>query len=131
MRAGGGVDGVSDGFSANLDPAATDYRRLSAEDLAAVLGPEHRLARNETELVRDVNLERVGMELFGWTILAAAVAIAADWIVANRFYAPREEPPQATDVVAEFDGLPDDEEQESVGAGAGAEPPPLPRGGRA
>ena len=131
VRAGGGVDGVSDGFSANLDPAATDYRRLSAEDLAAVLGPEHRLARNETELVRDVNLERVGMELFGWTILAAAVAIAADWIVANRFYAPREEPPQATDVVAEFDGLPDDEEQESVGAGAGAEPPPLPRGGRA
>jgi hypothetical protein len=96
-----------------------------------VLGPEHRLARNETELVRDVNLERVGMELFGWAILAAAVAIAADWIVANRFYAPRAEPPQATDVVAEFDGLPDDEEEESVQAGVGTEPPPLPRGDRA
>lgn len=125
VRAGGGVDGVAEGFSVNLDAAATDFRRLSAEDLTTVLGSDHRLARNEAELVRDVNLERVGAELFGWAILAAAIAIAADWIVANRFYAPREEAPQVADMAAEFDELLNQEEQESVSLGAGAEPPPL------
>jgi hypothetical protein len=89
VRAGGAVGGVADGFSVTLDPTTTDFRRLSPEQLASVLGPGHRLARTEEELVRDVNLERVGSELFGWAILLAAVAMAADWVVANRFYAPR------------------------------------------
>ena len=90
VRAGGEAAGVSKGFSANLPPPATDYARLDAAALAAVLGERHRLARTEAELVRDVNLERVGAELFGWLVLLAAAAMAADWIVANRFYAPRE-----------------------------------------
>lgn len=89
VRAGGAVGGVADGFSATLDPTTTDFRRLSPEQLSSVLGPGHRVARTETELVRDVNLERVGSELFGWAILLAAIAMAADWVVANRFYAPR------------------------------------------
>ena len=126
VRAGGAADGVADGFSASLDAAATDFRRLSPEDLAAVLGPAHRLARDEVELVRDVNLERVGAELFGWTIVLAALAMAADWMVANRFYAPREEVPQAGDVVAEFDEALAEEDQEPSWAGAPSEPPPLP-----
>jgi hypothetical protein len=130
VRAGGGVDGVTDGFSANLDAAATDYRRLSAEDLGAVLGPDHRLARTEAELVRDVNLERVGTELFGWAILLAAVVMAADWIVANRFYTPREVAPETADVVAEFDeALADKDEEEPSWAGTAPEPPPLPSRG--
>ena len=83
------MGGVATGFSANLPASATDFRRVAADDLAAVLGPGHRLARTEAELVRDVNLERVGAELFGWAILLAAAAMAADWIAANRFYAPR------------------------------------------
>ena len=41
--------------------------------------------------MRDVNLERIGSELYGWVILLAALAMAGDWIVANRFYAPRDE----------------------------------------
>jgi hypothetical protein len=89
VRAGGAVGGVADGFSVTLDPSATDFRRLSSDQLADVLGPGHRLARTEEELVRDVHLERVGSELFGWAIVLAALAMAADWIVANRFYAPR------------------------------------------
>jgi len=91
VRAGGQVGGVATGFSANLPPAATDFTRLPPDALATAVGAGHRLVRNEAELVRDVNLERVGAELYGWIILLAAVAMAADWIAANRFYAPRED----------------------------------------
>ena len=91
IRAGGDAAGVAEGFSANLPPAATDCTPLAAETLAPLLGPEARVARTERDLVRDVKLERVGTELFGWIILLAAAAMAADWIVANRFYAPRDD----------------------------------------
>ncbi|MFM8892588.1 MAG: hypothetical protein ACKOTB_13375, partial [Planctomycetia bacterium] len=90
-RAGAAADGIVTGFSAALAPEATDFVRLSADGLAAVWGAGQRVARTDAELVRDVNLGRVGAELFGWVILLAAAAMAGDWIVANRFYAPREE----------------------------------------
>ncbi|MFM8413446.1 MAG: BatA domain-containing protein [Planctomycetota bacterium] len=133
VRAGGQAAGVADGFSVNLGPAATDFRRLSPDDLTRVLGPGHRLARTEEEIVRDVNLERIGTELFGWGILVAAIAMAADWILANRFYKPRE--PEATEnAVAGFEDLDgeappraeDDEEALAAGAARSATPPPLP-----
>jgi len=95
VRAGGEAAGFVKGFSANLDAAATDTARLDDELLRAVLGPAARVARTEQELVRDVNLERVGAELSGWLLLLAAAVIAADWMVANRFYAPRGEPAPA------------------------------------
>lgn len=96
VRSGGEVGGFAKGFSANLAAAATDFTRLAPEQLAAALGPEHRIARTENELVRDVDLGRVGAELFGWLILLAAVAMVADWMLANRFYAPLEESAGAT-----------------------------------
>jgi len=102
IRAGGAVGGISTGFSANLDPAATDFSRLSPEALAAVCGPGHRLARTEAELVRDVALERVGAELYGWIILLVAGVMAGDWIMANRFYAPREAIDAGSRPAAEF-----------------------------
>ena len=52
--------------------------------------------------MRDVNLERVGAELFGWIILLTALIMAADWIVANRFYAPREGAEAERAAAAEF-----------------------------
>ncbi len=88
LRSGGQVGGFAKGFSANLAPAATDFARLAPEPLATVLGPGHRLARTEADLVRDVALGRIGAELFGWLILVAAAAMAIDWMLANRFYAP-------------------------------------------
>ena len=108
VRAGGEAGGLATGFSANLDASATDSARLDDELVRTVLGPAARIARTERELVRDVNLERVGAELSGWLLLLAAAAVAADWAVANRFYAPRSEPapPGA--------------------AGGFPEPPPLP-----
>lgn len=102
VRAGGAVGGMMLGFSANLDPSATDFTRLGADSLAGVWGKEQRVARTEAELVRDVNLERVGAELFGWGILLVAAVMAADWIVANRFYAPRDEVADDTGPAAEF-----------------------------
>jgi hypothetical protein len=136
VRAGGGQEGVADGFSVTLDPTATDFRRLSPEQLRATFGPDQRLARTEEELVRDVNLERIGSELFGWAILLAALAMAADWIVANRFYRPKQgiEPP--ADAAAEFEAAGEDEsarppaagwppaEQGAAGRSAAAGPPP-------
>ena len=113
VRAGGESGGVAKGFSANLPPAATDYTRLPPETLAGLLGEGHRLARNEAELVRDVNLERIGAELFGWLIVLAAVVMAADWIVANRFYAPREAVGAGQGAAAAF------------AAEAAGEPPPI------
>lgn len=92
IRAGGEVAGIATGFSANLPRSAVDFTRVPAADLAAVLGPRSRLARTEAELVRDVNLERIGAELYGWIILLAAAVMAADWLVANRFYGAREAP---------------------------------------
>jgi len=136
VRAGGAIGGVSDGFSVVLNPTAIDFRRLTPEQLGDVLGPEHRLARTEDELVRDVNLERIGSELFGWMIVLAAVAMAADWIMANRFYAPRDgiEPPaDAAVVFAEEETaawLADDASGQAADGGHGAPrapgPPPLP-----
>jgi len=91
VRAGGEAGGFAKGFSATLDPRATDFQRLPAEQITALIGPGQRVARTADELVRDVSLGRVGAELFGWLILLAAAAMAADWVLANRFYAPRDE----------------------------------------
>ena len=137
VRAGGATGGVATGFSANLDPAATDFTRLTPESLAAVWGAGQRLARTEDELVRDVNLERVGAELFGWVILLAAAVMAADWIVANRFYAPREESTGDVSPAVEFAAAAKEATAARAKVGAGAtwpqprsgdatEPPPLP-----
>jgi hypothetical protein len=135
VRAGGEAAGVTDGFSANLDASATDFRRLAAEDLARVLGPGHRLARTADELVRDVKLDRIGTELFSWLIVLAAVVMAADWIVANRFYRPRETAEGERDAAAEFaesleDAAGGDEGADAAGEASsqpvGRSTPPLP-----
>ena len=106
IRSGGEVGGLSKGFSVNLDPAATDFRHLEPETLAGLFGGGHRLARTEAELVRDVNLERIGAELYGWLVIAVAALMAGDWIVANRFYAPRDDAAPASGQPAPADGPP-------------------------
>jgi len=106
VRGGGEAGGVVKGFSANLDPSATDAARLGDDLLAAVVGPAARIAADEHELVRDVNLERVGAELSGWLLLLAAAAMAADWMIANRFYAPKHVDAPAGDATVGFAGPP-------------------------
>lgn len=124
VRVGGEVGGVSRGFSANLAAATTDFKRLDDERLAPLLGTGHRLARSEADLVRDVNLERVGAELYGWIILLAALAMAADWMVANRFYTPRAAEGQRTvEAIAESFAGP---VPGPAGPGTPTVPPPVP-----
>ena len=115
VRSGGDVGGLSKGFSVNLPPAATDFRRLADDTLAAALGPGHRLARSAEEIVRDVTLERVGTELYPWVIVLVALAMAADWIAANKFYAPREGAEAERAAAVEF-----------AAEEAGVTPPPVP-----
>jgi hypothetical protein len=88
IRSGGQADGLAKGFSANLAPAATNVSRLDRAVVAGLFGPSARIARTEDELVREVNLERVGAELYGWIIVLVAAFMAVDWILANRFYPP-------------------------------------------
>ena len=111
VRSGGDAVGIVRGFSANLAPDSVDVRRLADAGLVAALGEGFRLASSEAELVRDVKLERVGAELSGWFIILAALAMAGDWIVANRFYAPRDDAGMAPD---------------GAGGSSPAAPPPLP-----
>jgi hypothetical protein len=87
----GGSGGFRGGFTANLDAASTDIRRLEPEAVEELLGERVRIARTDREIVRDINLGRVGTELFGWLIVLVAVVMAGDWMVANRFYAARED----------------------------------------
>jgi hypothetical protein len=79
--------------------------------------------------VRDVDLTRVGSELFSWIIVLAALAMAADWIVANRFYAPREDfgtqPGAAATFAAEAAA------DAAIAASSIPQPPPLPAAGGA
>jgi hypothetical protein len=102
VRAGGEAGGFAKGFSATLDPRATDFTRLPPEQLAALISQGQRVAQTESELVRDVDLGRIGAELFGWLILVAAAAMAVDWVLANRFYAPRDDADAALRPAAEF-----------------------------
>ncbi len=116
IRSGGDTDGIAEGLSANFDAAATDCEHLEPQMLAGLFGEDHHLARTEADLVRDVNLERIGAELYGWLIVLVALLMVGDWIVANRFYAPREstagEPQAATAFAEATDPTPS--------------PPPLP-----
>ncbi len=102
IRAGGEVGGLAEGFSVNLDPAATDFTPLDAAATEAALGAAADLVRDEQQLVREVVQERVGSELYGWLIVLGAVVMAGDWLLANRFYASRDDADEAPKPAAAF-----------------------------
>jgi hypothetical protein len=60
----------------------------------------------------------VGSELYPWVIVLVALAMAADWIAANRFYAPREGIDAQRVAAAEFAA--------DVPPAGSAVPPPVP-----
>ncbi len=87
VQAGGGIAGADRGFSVNLRPEQTDMTRITRDELTELLGPEqYRLARNREEIDRDVSLGRVGQELYPYLIVLVALVLAAEHVVANRFY---------------------------------------------
>ncbi len=87
VQAGGTDDGVDRGFSVNLAAMQTRLERLSRDELAAYFGPvPFRFARSEEEIEINVNTARVGRELFPMLIVAVALILGLEQVVANRFY---------------------------------------------
>ncbi len=83
----GGDDGVRLGFSVNGSPETSQLERATPEELASVFGDvPYRVARNQAEIVRDVNLDRVGREIYPLLMLLAVLALLAEQWLANRFY---------------------------------------------
>ena len=87
VRAGGRQARLDRGFSVN---APAENSRLARADFAAiesVLGKDRvRLARTREEIEVRVGLGRVGRELFPALILVLVVVLAAEQLLANRFY---------------------------------------------
>ncbi|MBN1909891.1 MAG: BatA and WFA domain-containing protein [Pirellulales bacterium] len=83
----GGELGVQRGFSVNLTMSQTELTRATPEELEALFGPiAHRIARSRSEIERDVNLGRVGRELYPLLILLVVLILSGEHWVANRFY---------------------------------------------
>ena len=87
VRAGGGQGAVSLGFSANLPGDVSQLDRASAEDLRQLFGDvKMRIARNREEIDRNVNMQRVGRELYPLLIILMVGFLAAEQLLSNYFY---------------------------------------------
>jgi hypothetical protein len=75
------------GFSVNLPPEISRLERAKPNEVVASLGGDRtRIARTQEEIELRVGLGRVGRELFPALIVAVAVVLAAEQLLANRFY---------------------------------------------
>ncbi|MHB1034032.1 MAG: BatA domain-containing protein [Pirellulales bacterium] len=87
VEAGGQQNGLRRGFSVNLASEASRLDRASREDLDGIFGPfEYRMARDRTQIDRNLSRGRVGRELYPYLIALVAIALALEHIVASRFY---------------------------------------------
>jgi hypothetical protein len=87
VRAGGRDGQLDRGFSINLPAEATRLERVPAAELVDALGKERtRVARTQQEIELRVGLGRMGHELFPALIIAVALVLAAEQLLANRFY---------------------------------------------
>jgi hypothetical protein len=90
VRAGGREGQLDRGFSINLPAAITRLERVPPAELVESLGKDRaRVARTQEEIEVRVGLGRVGRELFPALIIAMAVVLAAEQLLANRFYHER------------------------------------------
>ena len=87
VAAGGTEDAYRSGFSVNLASEQTDLTRTDEERLHEVFGEaSFRMARQRSELEGKVSRGRVGRELFPTLVLLLAFVLAAEHVLANRFY---------------------------------------------
>jgi hypothetical protein len=87
LRAGGQQENLDRGFSVNAPAEMSRLDRTTAADVVKALGSERaRVATNRDEIAVRVGLGRVGRELFPILILVVALAMAAEQLLANRFY---------------------------------------------
>jgi hypothetical protein len=88
VRAGGERERLDLGFSINTPVEMSQLDRVAAADVIAALGRDRaRLATNRDEIAVGIGIGRHGRELFPLLILAVALAMAAEQLLANRFYA--------------------------------------------
>ncbi len=87
VAAGGTADAYRGGFSVNLASEQTDLTRTDEEHLKQIFGETpFRMARQRSEVEGNVSRGRVGRELFPAMILLLAFVLAAEHLLANRFY---------------------------------------------
>ena len=87
VLAGGAAERFDRPFSVNLPPEQTELARADREHLARIFGDApFQVARQRGELEGNVNRGRVGRELFPMLILLLALVLAAEHLLANRFY---------------------------------------------
>lgn len=83
----GGDEGLDLGFSVNLPPQLTSVTRIDEPQLKELLGElKFHVARRPEQIEREVSTGRVGRELFPLLIALVALLLAAEHVLANRFY---------------------------------------------
>jgi Aerotolerance regulator N-terminal len=87
VRAGGENAKLDRGFSINCPAAMSQLARVDFTTIAKALGEDRvRLAHNRDEIEIRVGLGRMGRELFPAVIVAMALVLGTENILANRFY---------------------------------------------
>ena len=87
VRAGGRDGRLDRGFSVNCSPAVSDLARIDFAAIAAALGKDRvQLARSRAEIEVRVGQGRRGRELFPSLIVAMAIVLGIEQLLANRFY---------------------------------------------
>jgi len=87
VLSGGRESGFDRPLSVNLAPEQTQLERLDKNELAQIFAPNKiRIAQTKQQIDRDISMGRVGRELFPPLILAVAVFLALESLLANRFY---------------------------------------------
>jgi hypothetical protein len=75
------------GFSVNLAEGTTRLDRILPEQLDNVLGKDrYQVATKQSEITRDVDESRTGSEFYPFLMVALAVVLGLEHLIANRFY---------------------------------------------
>ena len=90
VRAGGEKGKLDRGFSVNCPAEMSQLARADFATIAKALGEDRvKLAHSREEIEVHVGLGRVGRELFPVLIVAMALVLGAESVLANRFYKQR------------------------------------------
>jgi hypothetical protein len=132
LRAGGRDGRLDRGFSVNLPLEISRLERAVPTEIVESLGRDRaRIARSQEEIELRVGLGRVGRELFPALIIAMAVVLAAEQLLANRFYGGRlsdiGSQPSARTEAAQFFSPAADSQQPKAGAQPRPDRNPQPR----
>ena len=75
------------GFSVNLPAGATQLDRMTEEQMDEVLGEgRYQVAVKQSDIVREVDESRAGSEFYPFLMIALAVVMGLEHLIANRFY---------------------------------------------